>query len=572
MIPKFLKAHLPSVFFGTVFALGLGVVSALLGVLIGPSVSLLMGPRDPDSPLQYKDMFGERLGPWFQDLVGAHIQTQGDFFTWLPFLLLMVAGLRATFGSSQWFIWERLGERLSRKIRQQIITAYLKLFPQALIESPELDANVSSVVGNDVKYVREYLVRFYGGLPREALQVLFMVGSLYLLSPSLLAMFVFGVAPVLIIIRRLGKLLRRRAKAAMQSSAVLNDWLQQRFLGLETIKHLRTEEHEIALAKQKNQELFHNLLRAETLKAATSPLIEFVSFFSVAVVLGVALQRLFNNEVSGAVQLSFFSTLGLLSQGAGKLGKYYNTNKEAQAALHRIEELLKDFERNDEQKFGVAHHRKISSKISLQCEKLGFSYPGTGYALRHLDYHFDGGKIYGIAGSSGAGKSTLLRLLLGVLIPSEGKITLSIPSAESTLIGYLPQRPLLIADSVMNNVIYPDQTGDREKVRSALRAVGLSDAVENVEGGLDAKLGLDGSSLSGGQEQRIHLARLLYHRYPVVLIDEGTSALDAETEHLALEAFKELASSGSLVVMIAHRKSALSIADQVLTFERGRLV
>ena len=139
----------------------------------------------------------------------------------------------------------------------------------------------------------------------------------------------------------------------------------------------------------------------------------------------------------------------------------------------------------------------------------------------------------------------------------------------------MPQRVQLAPDSIAANVVWPDNLSgmaeEQEKIVRSLLRVGLGDVISSLPAGILTVVGTGGQGVSGGQAQRIQLARLAYHDSPFVLIDEGTSALDPETERTVFRLVEELAGRGAGVIMIAHRLAATAIADEVLVMDRGRL-
>jgi subfamily B ATP-binding cassette protein MsbA len=138
-------------------------------------------------------------------------------------------------------------------------------------------------------------------------------------------------------------------------------------------------------------------------------------------------------------------------------------------------------------------------------------------------------------------------------------------------IVYMPQKVLLLPDSIAANIAYPEAQYDPMRIWSALEEVGLAGLTSSLDAGIQTQIGEGGTGLSGGQAQRILLARLAYHQAPFVLVDEGTSALDPETERLIQALLRKLTNQGRVVITIAHRHSVVEAADIVLRLEEGLL-
>lgn len=551
----------------------LGLVAAPIPVLLGPALQVIADPTAV--ALKMTDLFGAVAAPWVTRLSGREVVSANELLAILPLAIVVAALLKAGVGAAQWFLFELLGERVAKAMRRDLITDYLNLDPAArrLEATRREESELSSAVTNDVRMVREFFVHYFGGMPRELLQTLILTTWLFVLSPKLFLIFVLGLLPLATLLSRVSKKLRHRAQLALQDYSQLSEWLQQRLLGIETIKHYGTERLEADKMNQLNHDLTKRFVRAARVKARTSPMIEALATIAAAVVLIIALRDVAEGTASGAVQLSFFSTIGILSQSASKLGRYFNLNREGAAALQRLASL-----RNGLRKHAVpvlSLNCAVASRPRVVCSNLSVRYENAQTdALKNFSYTFDAGKLYCLVGPSGAGKSTLCQLLLGLNQPSSGRLCFEYPGhkAIGENIAYLPQKIQLLPGTLGENIAYPHANFDVNKAQEALQRVGLSRLVSTLPNGLDEPVGEGGRGLSGGQAQRIYLARLWYHHADFVLVDEGTSALDPEVESLVFDLLRDLVKRGSIVVMIAHRMAAAAIADELLLLRDGELV
>jgi subfamily B ATP-binding cassette protein MsbA len=381
-----------------------------------------------------------------------------------------------------------------------------------------------------------------------------------------------GILPAAAVLSNLGKKLRKRATRSLQDFSVLSEWIQQRLLGIETIKHYRTEGLEIGKMRNFSDRLYEGFLKAARVRARTSPMMQAVAVTALGIVLVVSLGDIADGRTTGAIQLSFFTTLALLSQSAGKLGKYINTNREAASAVDRLREVLNFFSGHRRETVFAATTQGASA-TTIRLDRVAVRYPGQAQrALSDISYEFRAGKIYCLAGPSGAGKSTLFGVLLGLVTPEEGAVARSVAGSHPFELCYQPQKVSLLPGSVAENVAYPLSVFDDRLISESLQKVGMAEVISQLPDGIHTPLGAGGSGLSGGQAQRVMLARLWYHKSPIVLVDEGTSALDPVIEQLVFLLLKELRSQGAIVICIAHRQSMIEIADEVLRLENGRIV
>jgi ATP-binding cassette, subfamily B, bacterial PglK len=216
---------------------------------------------------------------------------------------------------------------------------------------------------------------------------------------------------------------------------------------------------------------------------------------------------------------------------------------------------------------------------TLALEGVSYTYVGEREpVLLGVDLTIVRGESVGIVGSSGAGKSTLVDVLLGLLAPSAGRITVDGRDIRTALrswqrhIGYVPQEPFLLDDTLRRNVAFgiADAEIDDRRVDSALRLAQLADFVATLSDRLDTLLGERGTRLSGGQRQRVAIARALYYEPEVLVFDEATSALDSPTERELIAALEALHGVKTLVV-IAHRLTTVRRCDRLAVLRDGRV-
>jgi subfamily B ATP-binding cassette protein MsbA len=557
-----------------VAAFCLGGVAAILGLLIGPAMQLLLGPQNA---LVRWDVL---LGGYWAHLLISHLPGDGlaasEVFRLLPIALVTVATIKSLLTAWQWYTWEFIGERVAYGWRQSLVEAFTYVDPRARDAGAVAreESDLGGLMSQDIRTCRDYLVHFFGGLPREGLQTIFIGVSLALLSPKLFAIFMLSIAPVGAMLARLGKKLRRRASAALENNSFLGEWIQQRLLGLETIKHYQTEAFEVSAMRRASHRLFVEFSRAARLKARTSPMIELFGVVAITVALYVAFSDIASGRLSGAVAMSFFSSLTLFAQSAAKLGRYFNSNREGLAAADRIFSAMDGFERSRRSKLLLAQSIKKSNETKICVQNISLFYGETS-AVSAFSYEFKSGQVYCIVGASGAGKSSLFNLLLGLCAPQTGTIeffTTDQFSNRTMDMVYMPQAVAVISCDLAENVSYPLIDSDLERAQCALDHVGFRMDAARLPQGLRTRVGADGLKLSGGQAQRLQLARLAYHRAPFVLVDEGTSALDPEMEKIVLAKLRDLAAQGAVVIAIAHRRAAVDASDQVLVMKAGRLV
>lgn len=222
----------------------------------------------------------------------------------------------------------------------------------------------------------------------------------------------------------------------------------------------------------------------------------------------------------------------------------------------------------------------LSLRKQIVLDKVTFQYPDTSRkSLDEISLTIQKGQSIGLIGKSGAGKTTLVDVLLGLFVPQSGDIKVDEVSVYSNLrawqnmLGYVPQSIFLIDDTLERNIAFgvPDHLIDQNRLRKAVEMAQLNEVVEQLPAGIQTVVGERGVLLSGGQRQRVGIARVLYHEREILVFDEATAALDAETEHLITEATKALSGTKTIII-IAHRLSTIEHCDRIYQIEQGKVI
>ena len=300
----------------------------------------------------------------------------------------------------------------------------------------------------------------------------------------------------------------------------------------------------------------------------TSSLRNFVISFIVA-------RAVVHGEMSLGMMVAIQYVAGQLHSPVQEFLKFFQEGQDARQSMERMEEI-----RSREPDPGQSPERLAlppEGGRDLEVRDLRFSYPGAGQAevLRGVNLRFPEGRVTAIVGASGGGKSTLLKLLLGLFPPGAGEVLLDgRPLADWNHSDWLArsgavlQDGYVFADSIARNVAPGIEPVDPVRLRSALGFANLLDHVDRLALGADTLVGGDGQGMSGGQKQRLLLARAVYRMPRFLFLDEATSSLDASNEHAVLTNLREFARE-STVVVIAHRLSTVRQADQIAVLENG---
>ena len=280
--------------------------------------------------------------------------------------------------------------------------------------------------------------------------------------------------------------------------------------------------------------------------------------------------------ITGDFTLGTLMTLGYitgrLSQPFSTLGSSIKSLQEAYISYQRVEDVIQDTsEIQGEAKF---------SEASISFSEVDFKYPGASspFVLKNIDLFVEKGKVTALVGESGCGKSTLIKLMLGFYIPQKGSLKLSgIDISEIDRrdwmrhCGVVMQEARIFSESILENISLSDSTPDINKALGLLETVGLSDYIEKLPMGIHTKIGVSGIEMSGGQKQRLMIARALYKDPDILFLDEATSSLDANNEKNIVSNISSIG-RGKTIVIAAHRLSTVQNADKIVFIKNGQII
>lgn len=245
---------------------------------------------------------------------------------------------------------------------------------------------------------------------------------------------------------------------------------------------------------------------------------------------------------------------------------------QASEAIGRLENLVAY------EHLTVVEHPQPVKEFSIQFEKVSFSYPGTNQkAVDDVSFTIPQGNTVALVGASGGGKTTIARLVPRFWEATEGKVLIGginvreiAPEELMKYISFVFQNTKLFKTSLLENIKYGNPDATMEEVERAVDMAQCREIINKLPLGLNTKIGTEGTYLSGGEQQRIVLARAILKNAPIIVLDEATAFADPENEHLIQQALKEL-TKGKTVLMIAHRLSSITDADNILVIDKGKI-
>lgn len=375
---------------------------------------------------------------------------------------------------------------------------------------------------------------------------------------------------------KLGRRLRKYAKGIQEKVADINSMLIETISGIQLVKAYNAEDYEIKRFERENY-LYYKL-RMSSIKRllAIAPVTEIFATICGVLILVWFGRLVMQNQLSSGVFILFFGSIMSIISPAKKLGNVHAIIQQAMAANDRIYHVL-DAPIKVEEKAGAQEIGELRDGIRF--ENVSFRYGSEGEdVLSGIDLTINKGEVVAIVGPTGTGKTTLINLIPRFYDPTDGRILIDgADLREATFqslrrqIGIVTQDSILFNDSVNANIAYSMKNVPQEDIVRAARQAFAHGFVEKMPEGYNTVVGDRGFRLSGGEKQRLAIARAILKNAPILILDEATSQLDSESEKYVQEALDELM-KGRTVVAIAHRLSTIQKADKILVLDKGRVV
>jgi len=427
---------------------------------------------------------------------------------------------------------------------------------------------------NDVNLLRGAVSNTFTGLGKDALTAAALAGVMvyedWLLA--LIASFAFPAAILPIV--RIGARMRRVSGSTQAQIGRLTTLLDETFQGFRHVKAYGMEAYETGRARQAIDEVFRLNLKGARTRGALHPIMELLGGLAIVAVIVYGGQQVIGGVKEPGSFFAFIFALLLAYEPVKRLARLNANLQEALAAAQRVFALM-DREPEIREAPGARALQVAGGAIEFQ--GVAFAYGEGKSALHGIDLAVPAGTTLALVGPSGAGKSTLLNLIPRFYDPDRGRVTIDGQDLREVTfeslrgsIALVSQEILLFDDSVGANIAYGRPEAGQEEIEEAARHAGAHDFIAALPAGYDTLVGPRGARVSGGERQRIAIARAMLKSAPILLLDEATSSLDTDSERQVQRALESLM-AGRTTLVIAHRLSTVVDADVICVIEEGRV-
>jgi subfamily B ATP-binding cassette protein MsbA len=495
---------------------------------------------------------------------------------WRMIALLMIAftvvkGI-AEYFSTYWMAY--IGQSSIMRLRQELYTHILSQ-SASFFERHRTNYLVSRLISSAAAIEAAVSITLRDILREGFTLIAFLATSFYVSWRLTLGSLVIA-PPVAGLTVRFGKSLRKLARESLEGSKYLTDTAQEALANQSIVKAYRGESREEGRFTAVAQRVRRANLRSSSIAGMSPPIIELIGVLFIAVLLFFGEREIRLGRMDLAQFLLFIVLLLRSYDPMRKLSRLQNAMSQALAAAQHVWEVM-DEHAEIVEKPNAIELQPLRNEIEFREVRFGYAEEGRP-VLRDINLTVSAGKMVALVGESGGGKSTLTKLLPRFHDPSSGTVLWDgVDLRDAKLnslrrqIALVTQETVLFNDTVRYNITYGHPNATQEEIEDAARTAFAHDFILELPNGYDTIIGERGTFISGGQRQRLAIARAVLIDAPVLILDEATSALDAESEHLVQRAIANLIRDRTTIV-IAHRLSTVRRADVIAVVEAGLII
>ncbi|WNB18002.1 ABC transporter ATP-binding protein [Marivirga arenosa] len=490
----------------------------------------------------------------------------------VAFILIGILAVQSFFSFFRVYLFAQVSERAMADMRAKLYNKLMSL-PMAFYDKSRIGELVSRIT-SDVSLLQDTFSVTLAEFIRQVSTLIIGAAIIFYTTPKL-AGFMIATFPILVIAAMVfGRFIRKLSKKTQSELASANVIVEETLQSINIVKAFTSELTEVMRYRKSLDKVVKVALKSATFRGAFISFIIFAMFGGIVAVLWYGASLVQEGSMSVGDLLSFVLYTTFIGGSIAGLGDLYGQIQKAIGASERVMEIL-----NEEEELQIKAEDKIKLNGAIQFENVHFSYPTRKdvEVLKGLDLTVDAGEKVALVGHSGAGKSTIIQLLMRfypvdggqIMVDGQAVTSLSLNAFRQN-IGIVPQEIILFGGTIRENIAYGKPNATEEEVIAAAEKANAWMFIKDFPEGLDTVVGERGVKLSGGQRQRIAIARAILKDPKILILDEATSSLDAESENLVQQALDELMQNRTTII-IAHRLATIRKVDKIFVLNEGKI-
>ena len=469
--------------------------------------------------------------------------------------------------------------QISEEVKKMLQIDMLKSFINAdtqIIESKHTGKYISNL-SFDVDQITRMLAEAFLSIFKDGLTLIGLLSVMFFQNWKLSLIAIIMIPLATVIARKLGKRMGKVATEAQEKSGHLNRYFVDLFKNHKIIKIFQRENYENIRSENYVNALKDKSIKIRSVYLRSTPIMEVLTGFMIALLIFYSGHLIISGELNINNFFSFLAAMMLAYQPVKSLTKVNIAISQGLSAAKRILPIIdikNEIEKN------ISSNEINVTDGTIKFENIDFHYYSNpdNQVLKNVSIKINGGKMTALVGHSGSGKSTLLNMIPRIYNPTSGSIKidnqdlskLNLSSIRSQ-ISIVDQNTTLFDDTVFNNIKYAQPDASKEDIFKAAKLSMSEEFINNLENGYYTKIGENGVKLSGGEKQRLSIARAFLKQSKIILLDEATSSLDSETEEKIQHAIEGLIYNKTTIV-IAHRLSTILNSDNIYVMEKGKIL
>ncbi|MDO4204269.1 MAG: lipid A export permease/ATP-binding protein MsbA [Selenomonadaceae bacterium] len=513
--------------------------------------------------------------PWIiKDMIDKVLAEKDmEMLNYISIGIVVVFLIRGIFYFAQSYLVSFVGQRVVIDIRGQLYRKFQRL-PLAYYDQHRT-GELMSYISNDVAALQNAMVDKLIELITESSIFVGSLAMMFYLDWKL-SLLTFAVVPMVgQAMKIFGRKLKRAGTTIQERLADMTALLQESLAAVRVVKSFVRENHEIERYDRENERNFEAAMLNIRLMSMLTPTVEFLAALAVTVIVWFGGYEVVEGRITAGALVAFLTYAVNLANPVKRISRVFGTLQQAMAAADRVFAVM-DLPETISDKPDAKQLPKVTGRVKV--DNVSFSYSEDAPAVKNISFEVKPGQMVAFVGPSGAGKSTIANLLPRFYDVTEGSITVEgMDVRDVTLsslreqIGIVPQETMLFSGTVWENIRYGRLDATDEEIVEAAKAANADEFIRQLPNGYDTKLGERGVNISGGQRQRLSIARAILKDPQILILDEATSALDTESEKVVQAALDRLM-VGRTSFVIAHRLSTIFGADRILVLDHGEIV